>query len=348
VRDPAALAARYLAIDSPTGEEEALAAAVAEDLSAGGPRPELVEGCVVWRNHDGDPRATLLAGHLDTVSGVLPREAPEGQLAGRGAVDMKGGLAVAVALASSGPGVPLTVVAYPGEEGPLAGSGLARLRTARPELLAAHRGVLLEPTGGFVELGCQGVVRARVHCAGRRAHVARAWMGENAIAHLAPVLERLGALERREPIVGGVRYREAIEPVGVRGGIAGNVVPDAAVLELSYRFAPDIGPQDAVARLEAALAEVLSPGERLEVTEAVSGATSDPALFDGLIGGAFGVRAKLGWTDVAQLAWVGVPAVNFGPGDPELAHTDREVVEVAEVRFCAQALWRWLHADGAA
>jgi len=343
VRDPAELAAVYLAIDSPTGEEAELRARVARDLGDGGLTVLEVAGCIVARNHDGDPAATVLAGHLDTVPGSLPRSVGELELRGRGAVDMKGGLAVAVAVASSAPQVPVTVVAYPGEEGPLAGNGLWHLRAAAPALLGARRGVLLEPTGGFVELGCQGVLKVRLRLAGVRAHVARPWMGTNAIARLGSVLAALESLERREPALGPVRYREAIEVVGVRGGVAWNVVPDAAELDVVYRFAPDLDAQAATSRLLDHLDRVLGTEDHVEVIEAVDGAESQVAGFEGLLQGAFGVRAKLGWTDVAQLVAAGVPAVNFGPGDPELAHSDDEVVEVAELRFVAQALWRWLH-----
>ncbi|ACU53615.1 peptidase M20 [Acidimicrobium ferrooxidans DSM 10331] len=344
MRDPVELAAAYLEVPSVTGDEAALARLVGEHLDAAGLRVEVVAGCVVARNHGGDSSATLLVGHLDTVPGELPVAVDELVLRGRGAVDMKAGLAVAVALACSEPSVPVTVVAYPGEEGPITGNGLAHLVAERPELLAGARGVLLEPTGGFLELGCQGVVRATLRLRGRRAHVARAWMGRNAIDRVGEALGTLRALERREPQIGPVRYREAIEVVGVRGGVAWNVVPDLVEIDVSYRFAPDLDAARARQRLEEAVRPVMDDGDDLEVAEAVPGAVSDLGRFGALRSGAFGVRAKLGWTDVAQLVAAGVPAVNFGPGDPELAHTDQEMVEVAEVRHVAQALWRWLHA----
>ncbi len=343
MRDPAELAAAYIAIPSPTGAEEELRARVASDLAAGGLVVHHVAGCVVAESHPGVEGATALVAHLDTVPGELAVKVTPTELAGRGAVDSKGGLAVAVALATSEPRVPVVLVAYPGEEGPLVTNGLAALRAQRPELLRAGRGVLLEPTGGFVELGCQGVLKLRLRLAGRRSHVARAWIGRNAITRLARVLGAIERLERREPQLEGVRYREAVEPVGVRGGLAWNVVPDEAILEVAYRFAPDRSPEEASAALRAVLDDVLEPDDVVEVVEAVPGARSDVHAFEGLVRSAFGVRAKLGWTDVAQLAAAGIPAVNFGPGDPELAHTDAEVVEVAELRFVAQTLWRWLH-----
>ena len=351
--------AALVAIPSVSHSEKELADHIESRLlsgpAAGGMTVTRVADNVIARTELGRSSRLLLAGHTDTVpvnGNATPRI--EGDtLHGLGSADMKGGLAVMLALAEwvgatgisgtgagaaagGGPAVDVTFVFYSGEEVSREHSGLLQIEAADPGLLSGDAAVLGEPTSARIEAGCQGVLRLEVQMGGARAHTARPWMGVNAIHRLGPVLERVAAYEARQPVIDGCQYREALQAVHVSGGVAGNVVPDRASLVLNHRFAPD---RDASAA-EAALRELIEPlldpacGDRIELMEAQPGAA--PSLTHPLLGrlvDATGVapRAKLGWTDVAFFAERGVPAVNFGPGDPELAHTAGERVERSDL-----------------
>jgi succinyl-diaminopimelate desuccinylase len=206
--------------------------------------------------------------------------------------------------------------------------------------LVADFAVLLEPTYGLVEAGCQGTMRATVQVPGRRAHSARSWRGVNAIHDAAEPLTRLRAYQARSVTIDGCTYREGLNAVRIQGGIAGNVVPDSCEIEVNFRFAPDRSPEQA----EAHVREVFD-GYRVEVVDfaqgALPGLTAAPAQeFIAAIGTP--PTAKLGWTDVARFASLGVPALNFGPGDPNLAHSREECVEISKIREGAEVLRRWL------
>ena len=255
---------------------------------------------------------------------------------------MKGGVAVMLRLAAtvSEPVRDVTYFFYEAEEVEAEHNGLRRLAETRPELLEGDLAVLMEPTGADIEGGCQGTLRVDVRVPGRRAHSARAWMGVNAIHDAAPVLERLRAYVPREPDVDGLTYREGLQAVGIRGGVAGNVVPDECVVTINHRFAPDRTPDEAIAHLR----EVFD-GYEVTVVDAVGGARPGlnlPAAqaFVAAVGGT--PRAKYGWTDVARFAALGLPAVNYGPGDPMLAHTPQEHVPVDQLRQCEDRLRAWL------
>jgi succinyl-diaminopimelate desuccinylase len=150
----------------------------------------------------------------------------------------------------------------------------------------------------------------------------------------------LRGYEARTVDIDGCTYREGLNAVGIAGGIAGNVVPDACEIEVNYRFAPD--------RSERAAADhVRSVFDGFEVTIADSVPGALPGLaavpaqeFLAVVGEP--PAAKLGWTDVSRFAALGVPALNFGPGDPNLAHTRQERVEIAKIREGAATLARWL------
>ena len=293
-----------------------------------------VDDNVVARSTGEGPRV-LLAGHLDTVpaNGNAVPVVDGDVVHGLGSADMKGGLAVMLRLAETldVPARPVTYVFYAAEEVARADNGLLALEAARPDLLDAGVAILGEPTGARIEAGCQGVVKARVDVGGRRAHTARPWMGVNAVHRLGPLLAAIAATPAREPVIDGCTYREALSVVSVEGGVAGNVVPDRASILLSHRFAPDRSETAAVAWLEGLLAPHLdaSLGDAMEVVDLAPAAPpglDHPVLrtLQASVGTA--PRAKLGWTDVAFFAGRGVPAVNFGPGDPELAHTAGECV----------------------
>jgi succinyl-diaminopimelate desuccinylase len=316
---------------------------VYERLESSGLEVRRIGDNVVARTTGDRPSRLLLAGHLDTVEpprGGIGARLAEGRCFGRGAVDMKGGIAVLLDLAEHlgalSPTVEATFVFYAREEVARAESGLAEVSRAAPELLAADAAVIAEPTGGIVEGGCQGVLRATVTLAGRAAHVARPWMGVNALHRLGGLLERVRVAAMRSPTITGCRFQESLQAVSAVAGVGTNVVPPEARCTLSYRFAPDLTPAGAEARLRELLVGVVDDriGDRLEIDDEAPGAL--PGLDDPLLARLVDLtgvapRAKLGWTDVAYLAQLGVPAANFGPGDPELAHQDEEWVDEAEL-----------------
>ena len=286
---------------------------------------------LVARTNLGRQWRLILAGHTDTVppSGNAEARIDGDILWGVGAADMKGGLAVLLELALNArrPVVDATYIFYAREEVDSAHSGLREVADARPDLLAGDVALLLEPTGGIVEAGCQGTMRIRVTLGGERAHTARAWMGRNAVHRLGALLELVDGYEPRRPVVSGCEFREGLQAVGVQGGVAGNVVPDEAVLTLNHRFAPDRTPEQAESHIRSVIEPVLEPGDAVEVVDMAPPA--DPGLDHSLLkavvrNSGASPRAKLGWTDAAFFAQRGVPASNFGPGDPLLAHTSHE------------------------
>ena len=289
---------------------------------------------LVARTDLGRPRRLVLAGHTDTVpanGNATPRR-EGGTLWGLGTADMKGALAVMVELALRvpEPAVDVTYVFYAREEITAAESGLEELFVARPDLLEGDVAVLGEPTDGEVEAGCQGTLRLEVMLRGQRAHSARPWMGRNAVHRLGPLLALLDGHESRQPVVGGLQFREALQAVAVTGGVAANVVPDAATVTLNHRFAPDRTPEEAEAAVRDLVGPLLEDGDEVTLSDAAPGAapTLDHPLLAALVErNALGVRAKLGWTDVARFAARGVPAVNLGAGDSTLAHHVDERVE---------------------
>ncbi len=294
----------------------------------------------------------VLAGHLDTVpiARNLPtqlRDTPDGPVVwGRGTVDMKAGDAVLLALAAAvrSPTRDVTWVFYDNEEVASELNGLGRLVANHPDWVTGDIAVLGEPTSGAIEGGCNGTLRVEVVVPGHAAHSARSWLGVNAIHGAAAVLERLVAHEPRVVEVDGLTYREGLNAVGIRGGIAGNVIPDECVVTVNHRFAPDRSEDEALA-----VVRELFDGYEVRLTDTAPGARPGldhpaAAAFVAAVGAVTGEppRAKLGWTDVARFSAVGVPAVNFGPGDPSLAHADDEQTPVAHLALCFDALKAWL------
>ncbi|TPW75838.1 succinyl-diaminopimelate desuccinylase [Schumannella soli] len=333
-------------IHSVSGEETALADAIEQVLRAA-PHLEVTRDgdAIVARTNLGRARRAVIAGHIDTVpiNDNLPtRLDDEGVLWGRGTVDMKGGCAVQLKLAVelTEPAVDVTWVWYDNEEVEATRNGLGRLARAHPELLEADFAVLGEPSNGEVEGGCNGTIRVELRFSGRRAHSARAWKGVNAIHAAAAALTILAEHEAEEVEVDGLVYRESLSAVGIRGGVAGNVIPDEAVVTVNYRFAPSRSGAEA----EQLLRE-LFPGVELVVTDLSEGARPGldaPLAQDFLraVGGE--ARPKYGWTDVARFSALGIPAVNYGPGDPMLAHADDERVPVEQIERCEAGLRAWL------
>ena len=304
---------------------------------------------IVARTELGRPERVILAGHIDTVpiAGNLPARVDGSRLYGCGTSDMKSGVAVQLRLAAHvpAPSRDVTYVFYESEEVEAERNGLLRLSRNRPDLLAGDFAVLMEPSEGQIEGGCQGTLRAEVTATGSRAHTARAWMGRNAIHEAADILAVLRGYTPREPEVDGLRYHEGLNAVAIRGGVAGNVVPDECVVTVNYRFAPDRDGQQAAEFVRSLFSAW--PVTVVDVAESARPGLGHPAAaaFVAAAGEGLGPpRAKLGWTDVARFAALGIPAVNYGPGLPELAHTAGEYVETAAIAECETRLRSWLGA----
>jgi len=334
--DLLASTADLVAVPSVSGEEGRLAARVEQALRAcDWLEVTRLGDNVVARTSLGRDQRLVLAGHLDTVppnENATPRI--EGDTVwGLGASDMKGGLAVMLDLATSvtEPSVDLTWCFYAREEVDRSRSGLLELWQQRPDLLAGDAAVLGEPTGALVEAGCQGTMRVRIILRGVRAHTARPFTGRNAIHRLGPLLERVAGWEGRAVTLDGCTYAEQLQVVAVAGGVAANVVPDEAQVTLNHRYAPDRGGDEAEAFLRELLDPFIEPGtgDSFEVLDAGDGAppSLDQPLLHALVERSGSPpRAKVGWTDVAFFWAHGVPAANFGPGDPLLAHHPDERV----------------------
>ncbi|BBZ40970.1 succinyl-diaminopimelate desuccinylase [Mycobacterium conspicuum] len=346
--DPIALTAALVDIPSESRAEALIADEVEAALRAQTSGYEIIRNgdAVLARTSLGRPSRVLLAGHLDTVpvAGNVPSCLVGGQLFGCGTADMKSGDAVFLHLAATvaEPAHDLTLVFYDCEEIEAAANGLGRIERELPEWLRADVAILGEPTAGFIEAGCQGTLRVVVSARGVRAHSARSWLGDNAIHKLGAVLDRLGAYQPRRVEIDGCEYREGLSAVRVEGGVAGNVIPDAASVTVNFRFAPDRSVDAALRHVH----EVLDGLDvSIELTDSAAGALpglSQPAA-KALVEAAGGqVRAKYGWTDVARFAALGIPAVNFGPGDPNLAHTRDERVAVSAITAAVEMLRRYL------
>lgn len=299
---------------------------------------------IVARTNLGRTERVLIAGHLDTVpvNDNLPSTRDGDLLYGLGSCDMKGGVAVALKLASSlpEPNRDITFVFYEAEEIEAEHNGLGRLAREHPELLEGDFAILMEPSNAAVEAGCQGTLRVDVTTRGERAHAARSWMGSNAIHAVSPILQKLSLYSPRWIEIDGLTYREGLNAVAITGGVAGNVIPDKATVTVNFRFAPDRTEAEALQHVTGVF-----DGYELVVTDSAPGAMPGldrpaAAAFVEAVGGV--VNPKFGWTDVAQFTTLGIPAVNFGPGDPLLAHKADEHVPVAQLIEVEKVLVDWL------
>ncbi|HVW31300.1 MAG TPA: succinyl-diaminopimelate desuccinylase [Acidimicrobiia bacterium] len=341
------LAAALIAVPSVSLEEAVLADAVEARLrKVAGLEVERVGLNIVARTQAGRDRRVVMAGHLDTVpanGNEVPRLDGD-VLHGLGAADMKGGVAVLLRLAeetAAAARFDCTFVFYGAEEIADEYNGLRKLFAARPDLVAGDFAVLLEPTDLWLEAGCQGSIRLEATFHGQRAHTARPWQGVNAVYRAAPVLERLAASTPPELVVDGLAFRQALQVVSVNGGVAGNVVPDRCTVVVNRRYAPSLSLEEAEAEVRALL-EGADEIELTSVSPAAHPNLNHPlvAEFAGLLD--LPVRCKLGWTDVARFSAHGVPAVNFGPGDPEVSHTAGEHVTRTSLEGCYAALAAFL------
>lgn len=347
--DPVALTAALVDIPSPSGQEGPLADEVEQALTTLSGFATYRDGdAVVARTELGRSRRVVLAGHLDTVpiADNLPSRREGPLLFGCGSSDMKAGAAVMLHLAALGaqlghPRYDLTVIAYDNEEVEAAKNGLGRLARNRPEWMIGDLAIVLEPTNGALEAGCQGSIRATVTTRGLRAHAARWWLGENAIQAAVEPLRRLHYYAARTVELDGCVFREGLNAVRIHGGVAGNVIPDECVIEVSYRFAPD---RD-VAQAAQHVREVFA-GYDVVITDSsppAPPALAAPALRELIQALDQPVSAKYGWTDVARFAAAGVPAINCGPGDPGLAHKPEEHVDTQVISRTAAMLAAFLY-----
>jgi succinyl-diaminopimelate desuccinylase len=343
--DGGALTAQLVDFPSVSGDEKALADAVENALRT---LPHLTVdrygNNVVARTQLGRAERVLLAGHLDTVpiADNLPSRVEGDLLWGCGTTDMKSGVAVQLRLAATlpDPNRDLTFVFYDCEEVDAARNGLGHLAAQHPDWLEADFAVLLEPSEAVVEGGCQGTLRAKVTLTGTRAHSARSWLGDNAIHQAAAVLGRLADYQPRRVEIDGLEYREGLNAVRIEGGVAGNVIPDECVVTVNFRYAPDRSEAEAAAHVR----EVFQ-GYQVEVTDSAPGALpglAQPAAQAFLAATGGSARAKYGWTDVARFSTLGVPAVNYGPGDPNLAHKRDEHCSLSAIAECERRLREWL------
>ena len=337
-------------IESVSGNERALADAVEAAVSGLSHLDVTRSGdAIVARTNLGRQRRVLIAGHLDTVpvNNNLPTRMDGQFLVGRGTVDMKAGVAVQLKLAAelTQPRVDITWIWYDHEEVADDLNGLGRLAREYPELLQGDFAILGEPTRAQIEGGCNGTLRVDLTTKGKRAHSARAWVGVNAIHRAAPILSILAAYEPREIEVDGLGYRESLNAVAINGGVAGNVIPDECTLTVNYRFAPSCTGEQAIAHMHELFGNIPDVDVSVTVTDLSEGARPglDAPLaqeFLHAVGGV--VHPKYGWTDVARFSALGIPAVNYGPGDPLLAHADDERVDTAEIAECERGLRAWL------
>ena len=338
-------------IESVSGNEKELADAIESALAKYSHLEVIRDGdAIVARTNFGHPTRVVIAGHIDTVPvannlpvKLLPMER-EQVLWGRGTVDMKAGVAVQLKLAATldKTNTDVTWVFYDHEEVEASLNGLGRIACNRPDLLDASFAVLCEPSNAQVEGGCNGTIRVEVRARGVKAHSARSWMGKNAVHASAEILNRLNAYEPQSVEVDGLVYRESLNAVLISGGMATNVIPDECVVTVNYRFAPSKSGDEAETHLRELLdgfeiamtdlSEGARPGlDRPEAAAFVAATGSEP-------------KPKYGWTDVARFSALGIPAVNFGPGDPNKAHADDENVPVSQIFACEAALRTWLTA----
>ncbi|WP_181779758.1 succinyl-diaminopimelate desuccinylase [Pseudonocardia pini] len=343
--DPIDLTAALVDVPSVSGDEEKLADAVEAGLRVHSHLEVQRDGHAVLARTDlGRPSRVLLAGHLDTVpiADNLPSRREGDLLYGCGTSDMKAGDAVFLHLAATlaEPRHDLTLVFYDCEEIEATRNGLGRIERNHRDWLDADLAILGEPTDGEVEAGCQGTLRVEVRTSGRRAHSARSWLGDNAIHHAGEILRRLEQYEPRRVDIDGCEYREGLQAVRIAGGVAGNVVPDEAVVTINFRFAPD----RSAGQAEQHVREVLD-GFDVTLTDSSPGALpglNKPAAQQFLAATGATARAKFGWTDVSRFAALGIPALNYGPGDPNLAHTRDEHVDTTAITRCTEVLTTFL------
>jgi succinyl-diaminopimelate desuccinylase len=347
--DVAELTRALVDIESVSGNEAEIADAIEQALA---PLPHLSltrdGNAIVAKTNLGRAQQVVIAGHIDTVpvADNLPSKLMsferEQVIWGRGTVDMKAGVAVMLKLAAeiTEPAFDVVWVFYDQEEVDAANNGLGRLVRNHPELIKGNFAILCEPTAATIEGGCNGTMRIEIELSGIKAHSARPWMGSNAIHKIGGVLNVLNAYTPEELEVDGLIFRESLNAVMVSGGIATNVIPDKATVTLNYRFAPSRSVEDATEYLR-----TLFPESSFTVVDSAAGArpgmnSPEAQAFVAAVNAT--VNPKYGWTDVARFSEMGIPAVNYGPGDPNKAHADDENVPASHIYACEAGLRNFL------
>lgn len=342
---PDLLTAALVDIPSVSGTEGPIADAIEAALRAETRlQIERVGNVVLARTDLGRSTRVLLAGHIDTVpiADNVPSRLDGDTLHGCGTTDMKSGDAMLLHLAATlpEPSRDLTFVFYDCEEIEYERNGLTRIQAEYPQWLAADLAILAEPTNGQVEAGCQGTAAVALTVRGRRSHSARSWLGDNAIHKARGVLEALATFQARIVDIDGCQYHEGLNAVSIEGGVASNVIPDECIIRVNFRFAPDRSPAQAIAVLQELFADV-----EMTVLDVAAGALpglTAPAAAEFVAAAGGRAKAKFGWTDVSRFAALGIPAVNYGPGDPSLAHTREEHVSMTQIREMTEVLRTFL------
>lgn len=364
--DPVALTAALVDVASPSHHEDTIADAIetalidVQKLAAVDIEVQRYNNTVCAKTNAGFDTRVVLAGHVDTVPiadnvphSITHDAAGQPVMHGCGTTDMKSGLAVylhvfAQLVHHGNLSCDLTMIAYEGEEVATQYNGLYHLQRDHPEWLSGDFALLGEPSGGIIEAGCQGTLRLKIGARGHRAHSARSWLGSNAAHILAPVMVKVADYQAREVVIDGCTYREGLNIVHLEAGVATNTIPDDAWMFVNFRFAPDRSEDEALAHaLEVLGLDDLADDSPLYVEVDDSAGAALPGLGAPVaqrlveaVGGNF--RAKLGWTDVSRFSAMGVPAVNFGCGDPGFAHKPDEQCPTAQITQVADQLIDYL------
>ena len=303
-----------------------------------------ISNSIIAQTNFGANQRVVIAGHLDTVpaNNNFPGKKTSTEVIGLGSVDMKSGIAAALKLAAAvtNSKYDVTYLFYESEEIETKYNGLELITKQAKDLLNCDFAILMEPTNGIIEVGCQGTLRFQVSARGTRSHSARWWNGENAIHALTPVLEILNSYKSREPIIDGHKFREGLQAVKINGGVAGNVVPDEVTMTINHRFAPDTTPAQAEENMKKLFKDFNF--QLLDVASGAPTGLNNELIKDFVSKIGTAIAPKFGWTDVARFAAAGIPAINFGPGDPNLAHHPDEAVKIKQIEDVFASLKDWL------
>ncbi|MFZ9359917.1 MAG: succinyl-diaminopimelate desuccinylase [Candidatus Nanopelagicales bacterium] len=332
-------------ISSVSKDEKSIADSIAEALKKYSHlKITRVNNSIVAQTNFGNKQRVVIAGHIDTVpaNNNFPGKINDSEVIGLGSVDMKSGIAVALKLASeiTSSNYDVTYLFYESEEIETKFNGLELITKQQKDLLDCDFAILMEPTNGILEVGCQGSLRFEVSTSGKRSHSARWWNGENAIHKTNKILEILNNYKSREPEIDGHKFREGLQAVKVNGGIAGNVVPDSVTISINHRFAPDTSIDQATQNMKTLFKDFNF--QLVDAANAAPTGLSNPLIKEFVSNIGKNIAPKFGWTDVARFANAGIPAINFGPGDPNLAHHPEEKVLISQINDVYESLKNWL------
>ena len=332
-------------ISSVSKDEKSIADSIAEALKKYSHlKITRVNNSIVAQTNFENKQRVVIAGHIDTVpaNNNFPGKINDSEVIGLGSVDMKSGIAVALKLASeiTSSNYDVTYLFYESEEIETKFNGLELITKQQKDLLDCDFAILMEPTNGILEVGCQGSLRFEVSTSGKRSHSARWWNGENAIHKTNKILEILNNYKSREPEIDGHKFREGLQAVKVNGGIAGNVVPDSVTVSINHRFAPDTSIDQATQNMKTLFKDFNF--QLVDAANAAPTGLSNPLIKEFVSNIGKNIAPKFGWTDVARFANAGIPAINFGPGDPNLAHHPEEKVLISQIIDVYESLKKWL------